>query len=54
MNDDDLLSDYLIDDTPRCALPDLKYTALAAGLVVVVLGMAIVGASWLVKRLRTW
>ena len=47
---DNLESDYIMLDSPRCALPDLRFVSIAAGVVVVVLALALV----VVKRLRTW
>jgi hypothetical protein len=47
---DNFQSDYIMLESPSCALPDLRFVAYAAGLVVVVLALGIVA----VKRLRTW
>lgn len=47
---DDFESDYLILETPSCALPDLRFVAFAAGVVVVALAIIIVA----VRKLRTW
>lgn len=45
---DDFYSDYLI--APSCALPDLRFVAFSAGVVVVALALALV----VVRKLRTW
>jgi len=45
---DDFQSDYVL--SPRCALPDLRFVAYAAGLVVVVLALTLV----VVRKLRPW
>ena len=44
----DFQSDYVL--SPRCALPDLRFVAYAAGVVVVVLALIIVA----VRKLRPW
>ena len=48
--DNSFPSDYIMLDSPRCALPDLRYVAYAAGVVEVVLALGIL----VVRKLRPW